>query len=144
LKTELSRQLKGDEGVKSCVYQDHLGFWTIGVGRLVDGRKKGAGLRPDEITYLLNNDIDDRINALTKALPWFQDLDDARKGALLNMAFQLGTEGLLGFERTLSLIRDGKYENAAAAMLQSKWAQQTPARAKRMADQMRSGLWQFA
>jgi lysozyme len=60
------------------------------------------------------------------------------------MAFQMGTEGLLGFERTLSLIRDGKYENAAAAMLQSKWAQQTPARAKRMADQMRSGLWQFA
>jgi lysozyme len=144
LKTELSRQLKGDEGVKPCVYQDHLGFWTIGVGRLVDGRKKGAGLRPDEITYLLNNDIDDRINALTKALPWFQDLDDARKGVLLNMAFQLGTEGLLGFERTLALIRDGKYENAAAAMLQSKWAQQTPARAKRMADQMRSGLWQFA
>jgi lysozyme len=144
LKTELSRQLKGDEGVKPCAYQDHLGFWTIGVGRLVDGRKKGAGLRPDEITYLLNNDIDDRINALTKALPWFQDLDDARKGVLLNMAFQMGTEGLLGFERTLALIRDGKYENAAAAMLQSKWAQQTPARAKRMADQMRSGLWQFA
>jgi lysozyme len=144
VKTDLIRQLRADEGERACVYRDSLGFWTIGVGRLVDGRKKGAGLRPDEITYLLNNDIDDRINALTKALPWFQDLDDARKGVLLNMAFQMGTEGLLGFERTLALIRDGKYENAAAAMLQSKWAQQTPARAKRMADQMRSGLWQFA
>jgi lysozyme len=144
MKTELVRQLKGDEGVKPCAYQDHLGFWTIGVGRLVDGRKKGAGLRPDEITYLLNNDIDDRINALTKALPWFQDLDDVRKGVLIAMAFQMGTEGLLGFERTLSLIRDGKYENAAHAMLQSKWAQQTPERAQRMAEQLRSGIWQFA
>jgi lysozyme len=143
LKTELVRQLKGDEGVRSTVYRDSLGFWTIGVGRLVDGSKAGSGLRPDEITYLLNNDIDDRINALAKALPWFQDLDDARRGVLLNMAFQLGTEGLLGFKATLSLVRDGKYGEAAAAMLQSLWAKQTPERAKRMSEQMRSGAWQY-
>lgn len=143
MKTELTRQLKGDEGVRTSAYQDHLGYWTIGVGRLIDARK-GGGLRSDEIAYLLNNDIDDRIDALTRALPWFQNLDDARKGVLLNMAFQLGTEGLLNFETTLALIRDGKYENAAHAMLQSRWATQTPKRAKRMADQMRTGLWQFA
>lgn len=144
MKTELAKQLRGDEGCKPCVYKDHLGYDTIGVGRLVDSRKTGSGLRPDEITYLLNNDIDDRINALGKRLPWFQDLDDVRKGVLLNMAFQLGTDGLLAFVNTLDLIRTGKYENAAHAMLQSKWATQTPARAKRMADQMRSGLWQYA
>lgn len=143
MRNELVRQLKGDEGVKPSAYQDHLGYWTIGVGRLIDARK-GGKLRDDEIAYLLNNDIEDRINALNKRLPWFQDLDDARKGVLLNMAFQLGTEGLLGFERTLSLIRDGKYDNAAHAMLQSKWAKQTPARAARMAEQMRTGLWQYA
>lgn len=143
MKTELAKQLKGDEGIIPYAYPDHLGYLTIGVGRLIDKRKGGC-LRPDEITYLLNNDIDDRIDALTRALPWFQDLDDARKGVLLNMAFQLGTEGLLKFENTLALIRDGKYENAAHAMLQSLWAKQTPARAKRMAEQMRTGLWQFA
>jgi lysozyme len=143
MKTELAKQLKGDEGVIPHAYPDHLGYLTIGVGRLID-KRKGGGLRPDEITYLLNNDIDDRIDALTRALPWFQDLDDARKGVLLNMAFQLGTEGLLKFENTLALIRDGKYENAAHAMLQSLWAKQTPIRAKRMAEQMRTGLWQFA
>jgi lysozyme len=54
------------------------------VGRLIDPSKPGAGLRDDEITFLLNNDIDDRINALQKALPWFQNLDDARKGVLIN------------------------------------------------------------
>jgi lysozyme len=144
VKTELVRQLKGDEGSRSTVYRDHLGFWTIGVGRLVDGSKKGSGLRPDEITYLLNNDIDDRINALTKALPWLQDLDDARRGVLLNMAFQLGTDGLLGFKNTLALVRDGKYAEAADAMLVSRWAEQTPARAKRMSDQMRDGSWKYA
>lgn len=144
MKSELVRQLRGDEGVRKCVYKDHLGFDTIAVGRLVDSRKPGAGLRDDEIAYLLNNDIDDRIDALTRRLPWFQNLDDARKGVLLNMAFQLGTDGLLGFKNTLALIRDGKYADAAEAMLQSKWATQTPERAKRMAEQTRSGQWQYA
>lgn len=144
MKSELARQLRGDEGEKPCVYFDHLGYATIGVGRLVDARKPGAGLRPDEITYLLNNDIDDRIDALTRRLPWFQDLDDARRAVLLNMSFQLGTAGLLGFVNTLKLIEDGKYDDAADALMQSKWASQTPARAARMAEQMRTGRWQFA
>jgi lysozyme len=144
VKSDLARQLRGDEDVRPCVYKDSLGLWTIGVGRLVDESKPGAGLRSDEITYLLNNDIDDRIAALTKALPWFQNLDDARQGCLLNMAFQLGTEGLLQFKQTLAAVHGGRYDEAAFDMLQSRWAQQTPARAKRLAEQMRSGLWQFA
>jgi lysozyme len=144
MRTELVRQLRGDESVEPCVYPDHLGFMTIGVGRLVDKRKPGAGLRPIEIDFMLNNDIDDRIDALTRSLPWFQDLDDARRGVLLNMAFQLGIEGLLKFERTLGLIEAGQYDLAAHAMLQSLWAKQTPARAKRMAEQMRGGQWQYA
>lgn len=144
MKQELSRQLRGDEDVRKCVYPDQFGLWTIAVGRLVDARKKGAGLRDDEITYMLNNDIDDRIDALTRALPWFQNLDDARKGALINMAFQLGTEGLLGFKTALALVREGKYAQAADAMLDSRWADQTPARAQRIAEQMRTGVWQYA
>jgi lysozyme len=143
MKAELIRQLRADEGVRPCVYNDHLGYATIGVGRLVDARKPGAGLRDDEISYLLNNDIDDRIDALTRKLPWFQNLDDARKGVLLAMAFQMGVEGLLGFRNTLQLVMEGKYENAAHGMLQSLWAKQTPARAKRLSEQMRTGLWQY-
>lgn len=144
MKAELAKQLIGDEGKKACAYQDHLGFWTLGVGRLIDARKKGAGLRDDEITYLLMNDIDDRIAALTKALPWFQNLDDARQGVLAAMAFQMGTDGLLAFKNTLALVRDGKYAEAADAMLDSQWSKQTPARAKRLSDQMRDGSWRYA
>jgi lysozyme len=144
MRQELDRQLRGDEGVRRHVYKDHLGYSTIGVGRLVDARKQGSGLRDDEITYLLNNDITDRIDALTRRLPWFQNLDDARRGVLLNMSFQMGVDGLLGFERTLALVRDGQYDLAAHAMEQSLWATQTPARAARMAEQMRTGLWQYA
>jgi lysozyme len=144
MKAELTRQLRGDEGESATVYLDHLGYATLGVGRLVDSRKKGSGLRKVEIEFMLQNDVDDRINALNRALPWFQNLDDARKGVLLNMAFQLGTDGLLGFKNTLALIRDGKYAEAADAMLISRWAEQTPARAKRMSRQMATGQWQYA
>ena len=138
---QLTAQLRRDEGVKAAAYQDHLGFLTIGVGRLIDSRKLGAGLRPDEIDYLLKNDINDRVAALTKALPWFSVLDDARRGVLVNMAFQLGTAGLLEFSYTLGLVRDGKYAEAAMQMLKSRWAGQTPERAKRLAEQMKTGEW---
>ena len=143
MKRELIAQLKVDEGVEPCAYQDHLGFWTVGVGRLIDKRKPGAGLRPSEIDFLLQNDVDDRIDQLTRRLQWFQNLDDARKGVLLNMAFQMGVDGLLGFKNTLKLIEDGHYPEAAEAMMQSKWAQQMPNRAKKMALQMETGKWQL-
>lgn len=144
MKQELIRQLRGDEGVKSQVYKDSLGFWTIGVGRLVDPAKPGSGLRSIEIDFMLNNDVDDRINALLKMLPWFQDLDDVRKGVLLNMSFQLGVNGVLGFANTLKAVKEGRYADAADLMLQSKWATQTPERAKRLSEQMRTGQWQYA
>ncbi len=91
---------------------------------------------------LLNNDIDSRIAALTERMPWFSSLNDARKAVLLNMSFQLGVAGLMGFSKTLSLIQNGYYDEAANQMLQSKWAQQTPNRANEMATQMRTGQWQ--
>lgn len=138
---KLTAQLRRDEGTRATAYKDSMDFLTIGVGRLIDSRKPGAGLRPDEIDYLLKNDIADRVTALTKALPWFSALDEARRGALVNMAFQLGTAGLLGFKSTLALIAAGKYSEASEQMLKSKWATQTPARAKRLAEQMKTGEW---
>lgn len=144
MNANLARQLRGDEDVRPQVYKDSLGFFTIGIGRLVDDRKPGSGLRPSEMDFMLANDIEDRTAALTKRLPWLYLLDDARKGALLNMSFQLGIEGLLGFKNTLELVRKGQFAEASKNMLLSLWAQQTPNRAKRMAEQMKTGVWVFA
>lgn len=138
---DLTRQLRRDEGEVLHAYQDHLGFWTIGIGRLIDQRK-GGGLTKDEAAYLLGNDIAKFTTALRLRLPWFDKLDEARQGVLANMVFQMGIEGLLGFKNTLGMIERGDYEGAADAMLASKWAQQTPARAGRLAEQMRTGVWQ--
>lgn len=140
--TNVTKQLRIDEGEVLHAYQDHLGFWTIGVGRLID-KRRGGGITKEESTYLLTNDINSRIEQVSKALPWFNKLDDARKAVLINMSFQLGVAGMLSFGTMLAYIADGEYSKAADSMYQSLWAQQTPARCKRMAEQMRSGEWQY-
>lgn len=137
----LAQQLEREEDRKRSAYQDHLGFWTIGVGRLIDARK-GGGLTDEEIDYLLANDIKTKTSEVAKALPWMSTLNAARQGVLIGMAFQLGTDGLLAFKNTLAKIQAGDYAAAADNMLLSKWATQTPERAKRMAKQMETGTWQ--
>lgn len=132
--------LTKEEGKVRHAYQDHLGYTTIGVGRLID-KRKGGGLSDDEITYLLQNDVDKVVKEVKAKLPWVSKLSSNRQAVLYAMAFQMGIGGLLGFKNTLKLIENGEYSKAAANMLKSKWAQQTPARAKRTAELMRTDQW---
>lgn len=138
---DLRQQLKDMEGCVPCAYQDSLGFWTIGVGRLID-KRKGGGLSPEEIDFLMDNDIKKVRAQVFVRFPWTANLDEARNAALINMAFQLGIDGLAGFVNTLAAIRDGHYDHAAEQMLQSKWATQTPERARRLSRQIATGSWQ--
>lgn len=138
--SNITRLLRGEEGEVLTEYKDHLGYSTIGVGRLIDARK-GGGITAEESAYLLGNDIQKKLSELERKLPWVKELDDARRGVLLSMAFQMGTEGLLGFKNTLEMVRTGRYTDAAKGMLNSLWAKQTPQRAKRHSEQMRTGKW---
>lgn len=138
----LIKQLVSEEGEVLHAYNDHLGYVTIGVGRLID-KRKGGGITQEESRYLLANDVARFVAEVKKSLPFYDDLNDARQAVLIGMAFQMGTAGLLGFKNTLQLVRLGKYKEAGKNMMKSLWARQTPARAKRMADQMATGEWQF-
>lgn len=135
---KLTDELINDEEVRKSAYKDHLGYLTIGVGRLIDARK-GGGLTSDEIEYLLKNDIRRTALGLSEHLPWVNSLDDARHRALINMAFQMGVSGLLKFKNTLRLIKAGQYEKAADNALKSLWARQTPKRAKIVTEMIRTG-----
>ena len=55
------------------------------------------------------------------------------------MASQLGVAGTLAFHHMLTSAQAGDYAAAAAEMLDSHWATQTPKRAKRLARQMQTG-----
>lgn len=135
------QQLKRDEGEVLHAYQDTLGYWTIGIGILIDKRKRG-GLLPEESEFIFNNRLRLINEQLDKRIPWISRLDPVRRGVLVNMAFQMGIAGLLGFKNTLAMIEGGDYQAASKGMLQSLWARQTPARASRLSRQMASGEWQ--
>lgn len=139
---KIIKQLTDEEGVVLHAYPDHLGYLTIGIGRLID-KRKGGGISLDEANYLLINDITAKTAEVEKALPFYDELNDARQAVLVVMAFQMGVHGLLAFKNTLQLIRLAKYKEAGEGMLNSLWARQTPERAKRMAKQMETGEWVF-
>lgn len=134
-----TRHLSREEGRVAHAYQDHMGFWTIGVGRLID-KRKGGRLRNDEIDLMLSNDIADRIAALKDWPAWKATKGNvARQVALLSLAFQLGTAGLADFKNSLAMCAAGRWAEAADNFLKSAWAKQTPERAKRVTDMIRTG-----
>jgi lysozyme len=131
--SRVAAQLLVDEGLKLKPYRCTAGKLTIGVGRNLDDR----GISEAEAMVLLQNDIEDFWSKLTQALPWLENAPEPVQEALLNMGFNIGIKGLLGFTQTLSLIQAGSYAAAAMAMLQSRWAGQVGARAERLAAMVR-------
>jgi lysozyme len=145
--TELIR----DEAEKLVAYQCSEGFWTIGVGHLIDP-ERGANPAPfgvnlcgggvitkEQSRILLNADIEDVETELDVWLPWWRDLDEVRQRVIANMAFNLGLPTLKKFRNTLAAMKDGRYDEAAAGMLASRWATQVGNRAKRLAKMMETG-----
>ena len=137
MREHLREQLLRHEGEVLHAYQDHRGYTTIGVGRLID-EQRGGGISHDEAMYLLDNDIR-RITAQLRQTDWYLDQNSVRKQAVANMAFQLGVEGLLSFERMIHNMRVGYYGAASDEALDSLWAKQTPERAREIAAMIRSG-----
>ena len=120
-----------EEGFRASAYTDSEGYWTIGIGKLIDARL-GGGITEIEAAGLLNNDLD-RIDAeLDKALPWWRTQPDNVQRALSQMCYQLGLTRLLGFKKMLEALEIGDYELAKIEGLDSQWAKQTPDRAKRV------------
>jgi lysozyme len=138
----LIRQLVSEEGEVLHAYEDHLGFVTIGVGRLID-KRKGGGISKEESRYLLANDVKKYTDLVSNSIPFYSQLNEARQAVLVGMAFQMGIGGLMKFKNTLKAIEAGRYKEAGNNMLNSLWARQTPARARRMARQMEFGEWVF-
>lgn len=133
--SRLEEQLLVDEGLRLKPYKDTVGKLTIGIGRNLDD----VGITKDEAIILLRNDIARTTKDVIANIPWWSTLDEVRRDVIINMAFNLGIEGLLKFKRTLLSIQNGEYEQASKEMLESKWAKQVGNRARRLAEMMRTG-----
>ena len=142
-KKKLLGEIRREEGSviengRHVIYKDHLGYETIGYGRLITERR-GGGISEHEANLMLENDVNRVVGELDYHLKWFSSLTDTRQRALINMAFQLGTRGLMGFKKALRALEKGDYRTASIELLDSRWAVQTPERAKRMAEMILVG-----
>ena len=130
--------LRKHEGVETHAYVDTVGKVTLGVGRNID-KNGGLGLSDDEIDYLLANDVV-RVEAeLSQTFIWYDDLDDARKDAMMDMAFNMGLPRLRKFKRALAAMAARLYEIAAVEFLDSRWAKQVGHRAITISEMIRTG-----
>ena len=124
--------LKRHEGFKQFPYTDTVGKLTVGYGRNLGGR----GIDNAEAEYLLRNDIIYTLSRLSE-LDFWDSLDETRQAVLVDMAVNLGVNGLLNFKKTLLAIRHGNYIEASYEMLRSKWATQVGGRAVELSNLMR-------
>jgi lysozyme len=126
--------LKFEEGYRAHAYHDHLGVLTIGYGRNID--KSGLGISKKEAKTMLENDVRRTAIEVEMNFPWSADLAASQRETLIELAFQMGMPRLLGFKKMLAALEAGDYETAAAELMDSRYATQTPGRAKRYADKI--------
>jgi len=129
-------KLKKYEGFRSKMYKCTEGFWTIGYGFNLE-----AGMNEEEASLLLRYRVS-QLQAQLGGRVWFARLDHVRQEVIVQMAYQLGVGGVDTFRRMIGAISQGDYEKASAEMLDSRWAAQTPSRAKEMAKVMKHGTWE--
>jgi lysozyme len=137
--SKLIEMIKEHEGVVPHAYQDSRGYWTIGVGRLID-EKLGGGLSDGEIDYLLANDMK-RCRKEAEEYSWFSKLNEPRQAVILSMLFNLGKPNFDKFKNMQAAMEEGDYMTASNEMLDSRWAGQVGRRAIEMSEMMESGEW---
>lgn len=142
----LINDLIRDEGERLKVYDDKTGIAitrgtkvaghpTIGVGRSLDSN----GITEAESRYLLLNDIANIEIQLTKRLSWFNALDDIRQRALINMAFNLGVDGLLSFATFIGFLSDKQWVKACSDLESTDWYREVGPRAVRICKMISTG-----
>lgn len=155
--TDIIKMLSFEEGWRERPYLCSEGYPTVGYGFKIG--PKGAPLA--HYNFALPRSAGDvwlmehvkwvhagmLENSATKkalagcAAAGLSNLSNPRYAVLVSMAYQMGVEGLAGFRNTLLHVANRDWFQAETGMLKSKWAQQTPERARRHARQMRTGLW---
>ena len=150
---EIKKEIQEHEGFRDTTYSDSLGFATIGWGHLVTDSEKennkyveGKQYSKEELSKVFDEDFQsawDNANSLVKERLTNTDfglLDIDRKmkviSILCNMCFQLGKAGVGKFRKMFENIAKLNFKGASLEMLDSRWAKQTPSRAKYLSDKM--------
>lgn len=131
-------RIKEEEGFRSKPYEDHLGKLTIGFGTLLED-----GISEEEAALLLRHRLLIAYNELKSTMDShyqanLDEMPDDIQRVLLDLAYQMGVPRLMGFRKMFGALNALAYERAAHELLNSKYAEQTPARAERNANKIKS------
>ena len=141
--------LNFEEGYSEKPYYCSAGYPTIGIGKRIG--PKGAPLSNYQFTasrqlaaVWLSEELQQKVADMSthaNITAAMASCNDARKAILISMAYQMGADGLAKFANTLKAVAEQRWDDAANGMLNSAWAKQTPNRAARHAEQMKTGEW---
>ena len=127
----LIEMIKKHEGFRGMPYEDTRGYPTIGYGTKLP-------ITEEEAELLLKHRLDEKILKLSEKESFYLDLPERAQEVIANMAYQMGVGGVLRFKKMWAALKEGDYKKAANEMLDSRWAKQTPNRAKELAEIIRS------
>ena len=131
---DIIEQLKIHEGYKPTVYKCTAGVDTIGVGFAI----KDLHLSEEVCNLILAEKLEVLEERFEKKFDWFKTSPVEVRNVMLNMAYQLGFAGFCKFKKTIAYLEEAEWEKASEEMLDSKWAKQTPNRAKELSEIIKS------
>jgi len=140
----IARQLRLDEGDRLDAYFDDSKppKLTVGIGHLVqkgDNLKFGDVITAQRKEQLFAKDFDIATRGAKRLLKGTGSHPPEVQDIILQMSLQMGVTGTGKFIELFKALKKQDYNAAADAMLDSDWANvDTPARAKRLADEMRA------
>ena len=137
----LLESVKKHEGYRNKVYLDTLGKRTVGVGHLCveDFWEDDKEYEEKFLMEILQKDLQQAIRGARSLMEEHDcvDIDEQAEEILIEMVFQLGKNGVSKFKNMWKALAEKNYIGASYEMLDSRWAKQTPNRAKAMAKTMK-------
>ena len=135
----VKNSIKKHEGFRNKVYKDTLGKRTIGYGHLCveDWWEDDKEYTQAELERIFDKDFDKAKEGASKLYEGCE-INDTAKGVIIEMVFQLGTTGVSKFKNMWKALKETppNYSVAKIEMLDSRWAKQTPNRAKELSNTM--------
>ena len=122
--------IKQHEGYRSKVYKDSLGIPTIGYGFAI----KDLELDQDICDLILERKVKDLKDRIKKKFSWYKYMPPTIKDIVVEMCYQLGLYGFSCFKKTISYLQNKEWEKSSVEMLDSRWAVQTPRRARELSE----------
>lgn len=151
--TSLDDSIRGNEGFREHPYLDTKRLWTFGYGRCLETNPLSSAewkyllatgaiavsITQEGAGWLMRRELFHVENECRK-LSFWSKLNDVRRNVILEMAYQMGVGGVKNFKKAIAAIEASDWKTAADELADSEWARtDSPARAKKLIDQFRSG-----